>query len=151
MTSDGSCRWPVRKPLLVAFQRTISEIHLESLSSIAKCANLGFIIPTGRRCYLKFIRTRALDKTRILFTPRRRPRASATRGRCLRDMQPQTGFVCAADGAELRSPFFLSQVGVLPSYKHKRGYHRYLTARPHSDERRPALRLRRRGRVAVEL
>ena len=28
---------------------------------------------------------------------------------------------------------------------------RHLTARPHSDERRPALRLRRRGRVAGEL
>ena len=36
-------------------------------------------------------------------------------------------------------------------YKHKGGYHRYLTARPHSDERWPALRLRRRGRVAGEL
>ena len=43
--------------------------------------------------------------------------------------------------AEIRRP---------PCYKHKGGYHRYLTVRPHSDERWRALRLRRRGRVAGE-
>ena len=42
------------------------------------------------------------------FTPRHRPRASATRGQCLRYMKPQTGFVGAADDAEMRSEFFVS-------------------------------------------
>ena len=43
MTSDGGHNWLVGKPLLVAFQRAISELHLMSPSSIAKCANLGFV------------------------------------------------------------------------------------------------------------
>ena len=74
----------------------------------------GFYYPHRASVFvcLKFIRTRALDKTRILFTPRRRPRAGATRGRYLRDMKPQTGFVCAADDAEVRSPFFCLKLGV---------------------------------------
>jgi len=44
----------------------------------------------------------------------------------------------------------ISLSSTIPNYKHKRGYLRYLTARPHSDERRPALWLRRRGRVTGE-
>ena len=41
-TLDGLRRWPVGKPLLVAFQPAISEDHPSSLSSVAKRANLVY-------------------------------------------------------------------------------------------------------------
>ena len=42
MTTDGGHRWLAGKPLLVAFQRAIYDLHPRSLSSIAKCAKLVF-------------------------------------------------------------------------------------------------------------
>ena len=42
MTSTGGHRWLVGKPLLVAFQRTISELQLRSPSPVASGASLFF-------------------------------------------------------------------------------------------------------------
>ena len=43
MKPDGARRWHVGKPLLVAFQWTIFEIHRASLRSIANCVKLAYL------------------------------------------------------------------------------------------------------------
>ena len=81
---DGS----LESPLLVAFQRAISNLHLRSPILIAKCANLGFV-RNGKKTDLRHSRLDLATSTGARRWPVGKPRARAFQ-RAIYDLQSRS-------------------------------------------------------------